>query len=273
MNKTLRNKLISYVNLPIEQKEIILTQAYTEQKMSYAAIAQIAGTYPVRIRRDAQKFNIPPRPKSEAQQEALKSKRHKHPTEGKKRSLSVREQISDSMAESWEKMDDNEKQRRIDIGKKTWNDRTYVSRKETQKAAIKGILLSSKIGSKLERFLHKELINVGYTVEMHKDHLLANEQLHLDLLLPTLGVAIEVDGISHDKPIWGNKALSRTKKSDQQKDGLILQNGMIIIRIKYSKTLSGYRQRQIFKKLLNHIENIEQKFPPVGERYIVIEEN
>jgi len=54
----------------------------------------------------------------------------------------------------------------------------------------------------------------------------------LDLYLPEFKVAIEIDGITHWKPIFGEETLQRTIKADQRKDLLCEQAGIKLIRIK-----------------------------------------
>ena len=81
---------------------------------------------------------------------------------------------------------------------------------------------SSRVGSKLEHFLLFELGKRNIKVEFHKEHWLQNHNLQVDLYLPEYSAAIEVDGPSHFKPVWGQDNLNRNIKSDQQKTGLIL---------------------------------------------------
>jgi hypothetical protein len=75
-----------YNKLSDEQKKKLIQKSYIEEKKSFAQIAENVGTYANKIRRDATKFNIDIRDKSEAQKNALKNGNIEHPTKGKKRS-------------------------------------------------------------------------------------------------------------------------------------------------------------------------------------------
>ena len=57
-------------------------------------------------------------------------------------------------------------------------------------------------------------------IEYHKKGIVPNSNLEVDIYLPEMGAAIEIDGPSHFLPIWGEEALSKTIKSDNEKNGL-----------------------------------------------------
>ena len=67
-----------------DKKEII-KKLYLEEKLSFSSIAQQLNTYANKIRRDAIKYKINIRDKSEAQANALATGIHKHPTKGTQR--------------------------------------------------------------------------------------------------------------------------------------------------------------------------------------------
>jgi len=116
------------------------------------------------------------------------------------------------------------------------------------------------------------LTEAGIKVEFHKEHLLLNENLHIDLFLPEINVAIEVDGPSHFEPIWGEEALERTQKSDRQKNGLILNSGFVLIRVKQKKTISEKYKRDLSTSLICKLREISDKYPSRENRYIEIGE-
>mgnify|MGYP001606126201 CR=1 FL=1 len=66
------------------------------------------------------------------------------------------------------------------------------------------------------------LVDAGFAVQFHKQQLVSHEQLELDLYLPALGVAIEIDGPSHFLPIYGEDALMKTQLASQVKNGLLI---------------------------------------------------
>jgi hypothetical protein len=73
-------------------------------------------------------------------------------------------------------------------------------------------------------------------------------------------------------PIWGEDKLAKQIKADEQKSGLALSKGYVIIRV---KNLSDFMSLRIKTKLLKEIkiqlEKIGKKFPKQSERFIEIE--
>jgi hypothetical protein len=265
---TTKNSSKSLKNVEIDPKE--LKSLYCDKHYSWAEIAKIYQTYPNAVRRQGLKLGIVSRTKSEAQVEALATGRHTHPTKGKQRSEDERIKISEGMATVWENLTDKEKKSRSKQAQKQWNNMTQDEKANLQHAAAVAIRKAAKEGSKLEKFLYTELNKLGYRVDFHKEHLIANENLHLDLFLPKIGVAIEVDGPSHFEPIWGTETLQRNQKADSEKSGLVLGKGLVFIRIKHVKSLSAKYQRDILSKLIDKLVEIEKKFPSRNNRYIVL---
>jgi very-short-patch-repair endonuclease len=131
---------------------------------------------------------------------------------------------------------------------------------------------SSKTGSKLENFLLYKLLECDYKVDFHKEQILSNTRLQIDLFLPTMSVAIEVDGPSHFEPVWGEDVLKKNQKYDTKKNGLILGKELVLIRIKQTKDYSDTRARILLEKLLDELRTIKNKFPDRDKRYIEIED-
>jgi hypothetical protein len=110
----------------------------------------------------------------------------------------------------------------------------------------------------LEKLIHSYLIEQGYEVEFHKEQALQNNKLQLDLYLPRLALAIEVDGPAHTKPIWGQDALDKSRRSEHIKNGQIIGLGMKLIRIRSAKNLTKGFIRKITSELLSKVQGIEQ---------------
>lgn len=267
---TLQEKAKQYNKLSSEDKKEFITEAYHTQKMSFKEIANIASTYPNRIRRDAHKLGISVRDKSAAQKMAIETGKVEHPTEGKHRSESVKVKIGEGRAKAWENLSPEELKRISDMGKQQWEKMSEQEKQAFHKAAGDAIRKASKEGSKLEKFLHQGLIEGGYQVEFHKERMIKNERLQIDLWIPKLNTAIEVDGPSHFKPIWGKKSLARNQQSDSAKTGLLLGTGAVIVRIKQNKKMSEKYKRDTLSMLLNQLDSIKENFPPVGKRHIIL---
>jgi very-short-patch-repair endonuclease len=260
----------SYEKMSDNEKQILIQDYYIGKLMSFAEIADLTDTYANRIRRDAIKLKIQIRNKSEAQKLALECGRHKHPTKGEKRSEEVKQKIGAGIMQSWENMSEEALNGRKLKAKENWDKLSEDEKANFTHKANLAVRKASDEGTKLEKYLHNALLKEGYRVEFHKEQFLLTTKLQIDLFLPTMNVAIEIDGPSHFSPIWGQDALDKNIKYDNKKSGLILGKGMVLIRIKQQKDFSKTRASQILDKLLIEIKQIEFKFPEPGDRNIEI---
>lgn len=265
--------MISYNQLSDSEKKKIIKQAYEIENKSFQDIASIYGTYANKIRRDAIKLKIKIKNKSEAQANALKSGKAKHPTVGKNRPKDVKNKIGHSVMKSWETLDTKTLKQRKDKAKANWDKMDEHLKEQILAKANSAVREASKKGSKLELYLLDKLLKDGYKVDFHKEQTLSNTKLQIDLFLPKLNIAIEVDGLSHFEPVWGSETLKRNKKYDNKKTGLILGRGLVLIRIKQLKDFSRARADVIYKDLLIQIQNIQQTFPDSDNRNIIIGDN
>lgn len=245
-----------YKSLTEQQKISLIKEQYLVHKKSFADIANEVGTYANKIRRDAKKFGITIRNKSEAQENALKTGKHKHPTKGEKRDENTKVKIGLSVMKAWDDLDDSQLEERKNKSKLAWQSMDDDQKENIIAAANDAVRKSSKLGSKLEKFLLTELLNNGYVVEFHKEQILSNTKLQIDLFLPTMNIAIEVDGPSHFLPVWGDEALARNKRYDQKKTGLIIGKGLSLIRIKQLHDFSKSRSVIVYKRLIDAINTI-----------------
>lgn len=248
--------LQQYTNLNDQQKKDILQKEYIVNKQSFADIAAKYNTYANKIRRDAKKFGLKIRNKSQAQSNALKTGKHKHPTEGQKRDESVKQKIGLSVMKSWNNMDENVLEKRKQKNKAAWQALSDDKKDNMIKSANRAVRESSKLGSKLEKFLLNSLLGDGFVVEFHKEQILSNTKLQIDLFLPTMGIAIEVDGPSHFLPVWGQDALDKNQKYDKKKNGLIIGKGLSLIRIKQEHDYSKSRACVIHSRVLEAIKEL-----------------
>lgn len=238
-------------------KQELIQQLYNKEGLSFGSIAQKLQTYANRIRRDAIKWNIAIRDKSEAQTNALKKGTHKHPTKGTIRSENTKSKIGKSVMKSWDDLDQKEIDSRKQKAKQLWNQLSEDEKKYRLTLANQAVRQSSKKGSKLEHFLLENLIADGYKVEFHKEQLLANTKLQIDLFLPTMSIAIEVDGPSHFLPVWGQDTLAKNQKYDKKKTGLIIGKGLKLIRIKQIHDFSKSRAALVYEQLTQAITAIQ----------------
>jgi len=249
-----------------------LIEEYVHKGRSFADIAGEFGTYPNKIRREAIRFGISPRDKSSAQKKALKSGRHKHPTKGKKRSNETKIKISDSVSDSWKALSEKEYNKRVSQAKDRWDKMPKEDKESLMRSASEGVRRAGKEGSKMEKFLAERLRESGYVVQFHRKGLIPNEKLEVDLFLPELKTAIEIDGPAHFFPIWGEESLARNLRSDAQKTGLLITAGFAILRVKHlTKHISGKHMRDLSNMIMVELKQIELGFPPEDKRLIEVE--
>lgn len=250
---------IDYNTLSEQQKIKLIKKEYITEQKSFADIAKNYGTYANKVRRDAKKFGINIRNKSEAQTNALKTGRHKHPTKGLERNTLTKSKIGLSVMRSWEELDDQTLQERKKKSKIAWESMDDNKKENIVAAANRAVRRSSKVGSKLEKFLLEKLLKNGYVVEFHKEQILSNTKLQIDIFLPTMNIAIEVDGPSHFLPVWGDDALAKNQKYDQKKTGLIIGKGLSLIRIKQIHDYSNSRSEIIYSRLVEAINSMSDE--------------
>lgn len=250
-------KTMLYNNLSDSEKKDLIYKEYIHNNKSFSSIAKQYKTYANKVRRDAKKFEIPIRSKSEAQKNALAMNIVQHPTKGKNRTEAEKNKIGLSVHESWMSLSVLDKNARSQKAKELWSKMSVDDKANMQTAAHAAIRSSSKTGSKLEKFLLEQLLRNGYRVEFHKEQVLSNTKLQIDIYLPDITTAIEVDGPSHFEPVWGNEALIRNQKYDNNKNGLIIGRGMKLVRIKQNYDFSPTRGRLVFQKLKDILDNIQ----------------
>lgn len=259
-----------YNKMNDKKKEETIRFFYQEKKMSFADIAEKTQTYANKIRRDAIKFKIPIRDKSEAQKLALKTGKINHPTKGKKRTEETKDKIGNSVMENWSKLPEKEKKKRKEKAKEQWESMSNDHKENMLRLANQAVRETSKTGSKLEKFILNGLVKNGYKTDFHKEQNLLNTKLQIDIFLPQLNTAIEIDGPSHFLPVWGEDSLARNIKYDNKKTGLLLGKGCVIIRVKQSHDFSTSRAKKILSTILDLLEKIKNKYPEPDKRTIEI---
>lgn len=245
---------------------------YYNQDLSTYAIAEKLGTYPGKIGRVIKKSGNKLKSARDAQLAAMKSGRNIHPTAGKKHDQQTKNKISDKIYNNWQRISDEDRQKRVDKAKLQWYNMTEEERKTLRDAAAEAVRKAAKEGSKMELFLLYELKSLGYDVIFHKHGLIVNTNLEVDLFIPSLSVAVEIDGPAHFEPIWGEDSLQKHIRSDAHKSGLLLSEGFVVIRIKHiTRNLSEKQKRLALDSLIVVLDRIKESFPKKGDRYIELE--
>jgi very-short-patch-repair endonuclease len=253
-----------------QEKQDIIHRLYGLEKKSFQDIAVIYNTYANKIRRDAKKFNISIRNKSDAQKNALSTGKHKHPTKGQQRTDETKAKIGKQIMDLWDNMGEQELNQRKQKAKENWDNLSYDQKQLMKQQANSAVRTAGKVGSKLERFVLEALLSAGHKVDFHKEQILSSTKLQLDIFLPEHNIAIEIDGPSHFMPVWGEDTLKKNIAYDNKKSGLIIGKGYVLIRIKQLREFSKTRAELICQKLRPIISSIIDQFPDIDKRIIEI---
>lgn len=263
--------MINFFKKDKAERLVLYTEWYNTEKLSWSEIAKKVNTYTNKVRRDATKLGVESRDKAEAQKLALDQGRHTHPTKGKTLDDETKQKISESQGKVWDSLTEEEKELRSKIGKEAWDKKTDQEKQEFFRKSALAIQEASRSGSKMELFIYESLLEAGYRVDRHKEHILQNEKFHIDLYVPKLRAAIEIDGPMHFEPVFGEDKLNKRQAADTQKNGLILSSGMVLIRVKLTKRDSQRYMREVRDRLKNLLDKVEKKFPAnKSERYFEI---
>jgi very-short-patch-repair endonuclease len=251
-----------------------LKSSYLNEKKSIAQIAKELNTNTSKIRRSLIFLGVEMRNYSEAQKVALDSGTATHPTKGKKLTKETIDKISVGRSKAWTDLPESDKNKIRKMKKEQWEAMTPSAKEELRHMAHVAIRESASIGSKTERFVAEALEAEGFGVIVHARNLIQSQALEVDLFVPGLKTAIEIDGISHFEPIWGMDKLNKQQSADATKQGLILANGYVMIRIhQLDKTMSMKRMNDIYEIILEELKKIGEEFPPLSKRLIEIEVN
>ena len=238
---------------------------------SLRTIAKEYGTYVQKIFRVLVFLGVKLRDKSEAQKVALKEGRSVHPTEGLRLSPERKAAQGRAISEAYERQTQEQRDAKAKKAKERYEERSKESKENFRRKASEGVLKSAVKGSKLERFLLDELTKQGYAIVYHKKGFILNDKLEIDLLIPSMKVAIEVDGIFHYEDVWDNGSLEKVRLKDGEKNALLIQNGYIVIRLaNTAKSCSKYYMRERLEVLVKTLEEIKKSYPPVDKRLIYL---
>lgn len=249
-----------------------LRHAYLNELKSVPVIAQELGTNETKIRRALKFLGVQIRSYAEAQSVAIAQGIAKHPTKGKKLSRETINTISAQRSKAWLDLSEEEKQKFREVKKEQWKNMSESERANLRSAAYAAIRESAEIGSKTERYVSAALEEEGYGVIIHARNLIQSQALEVDMFVPDLKTAIEIDGPSHWLPVWGEDKLKKQQSADTAKQGLLLANGYVIIRVRQiDKSMSVKRMKDVYDLILSELRKIEEEFPPVGKRLIELE--
>lgn len=221
-------------------------------------IAEKLNTYSTKILRSLKFLGAETRTYSEAQKLAIERGRARHPTEGTSLDETHKEKIGASRSKAYHNLTDEEKHRISEMSKVHWQNLGKAKQEEIRQLALEAVREASKRGSKTERHIAEGLRSKGYTVEFHKTGLVPGSTLEVDLFLPEIKTAIEIDGPGHFLPIWGEEKLFKQQSADTVKQGILLNSGYRILRIRQiDKSISLTRMNYLLQCTVEEIEKIK----------------
>lgn len=235
-----------------------IIRLYVDEGKSTHEIAEQFKTYPNKIVRSLNYLGIPKRSYSEAQALAIKSGRSSHPTLGNALSDEHKAKIGKERSKAWAKMPAEERERLSSLSREQWNSMSESEQIELRRMAMAAVREASKSGSKTEKFIRSGLESNGYKVEYHKRDLVQDSKLELDMYLPELRTALEIDGPGHFSPIWGESKYQKQVAADTIKQGVLLNHGCTVLRVKQlDKSLSKTKLNDILAAILSILEEIK----------------
>jgi len=251
-----------------------IIRMYVEEGRSSYEVAEALNTYSTKVLRALDFLGVERRSYSKAQTNSIKQGRTEHPTKGKKLKEEHKQKIGTKRAKAWANMPAEERQRLSQIGKDLWKQKPESEKEEMRRMAMEAVREASKMGSKTERHLNNSLTSSGYSVVFHKSDLVFGSKLEVDLFLPELKTAIEIDGPGHFLPIWGEEKLQKQQSADIIKQGILIDHGYVVLRIRQiDKSISMTRMNSLLEVVLAELAKIKKKFPSKKKRLIEIEVN
>jgi very-short-patch-repair endonuclease len=210
--------------------------------------------------------------KSEGQKRSLKSGRMKPPMLGKKHNADTKNKISQTRHDSWEEQKiSHDYQNLVQKYKTGFHSRSKEDLAEMHKKAARAIYDTKKSGSKLERFLMQKLRDSGYSPQFHVKQAVIQEDLEVDIFLPEIMVALEVDGVTHDENIYGEDHLARRRLADSKKNGLLITNGFTVIRISNKvRHVTNYFLNTTWNALEKQLKQLQDENPEPSVIYLEV---
>lgn len=242
----------------INRDQII--KMYVDEGKSSYQIAEVLGTYSTRVLRALDFLGIEKRDYKEAQKKAISTGRVEHPTKGKKLNDSHKKNIGRGRSDYYQALSPEEKKRISEMSKKAWDDLGEEKQADIRRLAHESVREASKNGSKTEKHLRNRLTNAGYVVEFHKTGLVPSSKLEVDIFLPEIKLAIEIDGPGHFSPIWGEEKFRKQQSDDTIKQGILLNAGYSLLRIRQiDKSISLTNMDNLTQTVLDEIQRFEEK--------------
>lgn len=245
----------NWSNFDDKTKQSLIKTEHIDGSMSIRRMAEKYGTYPNKIARDAKRLGMNIDNKSAAQKKVLKFGLSKHPTEGKERSLDEKRLIAKNRREAWDNLSETEKASESKRLKKMYQDQEVKMHESPMK--IVKLREAAQSGSKLEVYVFERLKEEFGGVIHQMEDVFSGQSFHIDIFISP-NIAIEIDGPSHYKAIWGKEKLKVSKDKDFRKSAACLSKGYYFISVINDRAFSISYGDKITTELVTIINKIQK---------------
>lgn len=240
-----------------------LEQEYISKQKSIGQIAKEVKVGPSVIRRHLIYFAIPIRSASEAQALAESSGRRKNPTKGRKRRQDEIANLARGVSQAYHNQSPEAKEARANQLRAQYENMTDEQKDKFRTKGAAAVRDAAKSGSKMDIYVAEQLRRKGYHVEQHKQFIIENEKMHIDVFLPEINVGIEIDGPTHLRPVYkfGAEAqadFTHQQERDRRKNAQFIQSGLRIIRLGVERATSIPQREVYFELVLRAIDNMKR---------------
>lgn len=234
---------------------LLRIQQLYDEGMSLREIASVEKISPNTIKKILIELGVEIRSRGEQQSvEFQRGKRVKGiPT------TETKNKISAGTAKAYAGFSEEKKKELVEKARERWYNISEDKRKDMMEKAHQNLRESAEAGSKLEIAVLEKLRENSYDAQHHVVGFIPNEKLEVDILIPSLRTAIEIDGVSHFLPIWGEEKLRKTISADMRKAGLLMAAGYNLLRIKCFKAhTSQYLINECVKIVLEELDKVKK---------------
>lgn len=221
--------------------------------------------YPMKISRMLQKAEnnglVEIRDSSEAQKLAIEKGRTEHPTEGKERTEEEKAAISNGISSFLDSLSSEELEKRSEAIRKGHEEK-WNSLSEKEKRSVMSKMNQAKVGvsrsgtSKVETAIYKELVRRG--ISCVPKYQIEKTGMEIDILINVgrKSYALEVDGPTHFRDIYGEKNLEKVIEKDSKKDIILKESGFYVIR---ARDMTSSVSKRRIEKAVDEILAITEK--------------
>ena len=120
-------------------------------------------------------------------------------------------------------------------------------------------------GSKLQHLIYQLTLQLYQTYEVVYEYPIGNLGQRIDIFIPLLGIALEIDGIQHFKFVKfffkDEAAWNSAKRLDEQKENYLVEHGVKLVRIPYDTKIKTVEE---LKELIDNVEYPDVEYTEIS---------